>query len=78
MIKTEAETVELQNSFLPDLMAFGGYLAKRGYQLTPNYAEDTLALLADSYFDQPDVSLWNYQFILKTIMVKSSAEAQHF
>ena len=51
---------------------------KRGYQLMPNYAEETLALLAGSYFDQPDVSLWNYQLLLKPLMVKSPVEAQHF
>lgn len=44
----------------------------------PNYAEETLALLAYSYFDQPNVSLWNYQLLLKPLMVKSSVEAQHF
>lgn len=75
---TTAETIELKNSFLPDLLAFGDYLYKRGYQLMPNYAEETLALLAGSYFDQPDVSLWNYQLLLKPLMVKSPAEAQHF
>lgn len=77
-MKTTAETIELKNSFLPDLLAFGDYLLKRGYQLMPNYAEETLALLAGSYFDQPDVSLWNYQLLLKPLMVKSPAEAQHF
>lgn len=75
---TTAETIELKNSFLPDLLAFGDYLYKRGYQLMPNYAEETLALLAGSYFDRPDVSLWNYQLLLKPLMVKSPAEAQHF
>lgn len=77
-MKTTAETIELKNSFLPDLLALGDYLLKRGYQLMPNYADETLALLADSYFDQPDVSLWNYQLLLKPLMVKSPAEAQHF
>lgn len=75
---TTAETIELKNSFLPGLLAFGDYLYKRGYQLMPNYAEETLALLAASYFDQPDVSLWNYQLLLKPLMVKSPAEAEHF
>lgn len=77
-MKTTVETIELKNSFLSDLLAFGDYLLKRGYQLMPNYAEETLALLADSYFDQPDVSLWNYQLLLKPLMVKSPAEAQNF
>lgn len=77
-MKTTAETIELKNSFLPDLLAFGDYLLKRGYQLMPNYAEEALALLAAGYFDQPDVSLWNYQLLLKPLMVKSPAEAQHF
>lgn len=77
-MKTTAETIELKDCFLPDLLAFGEYLLKRGYQLMPNYAEETLALLAGSYFDQPDVSLWNYQLLLKPLMVKSPAEAQHF
>ncbi|MGM9905032.1 VWA domain-containing protein [Lactobacillus sp.] len=78
MMKTTAETIELKSSFLPDLLAFGDYLLKLGYQLMPNYAEEILALLADSFFDQPDVSLWNYQLLLKPLMVKSQAEAQHF
>ncbi|MGZ1152332.1 hypothetical protein ACXO28_07790 [Lactobacillus delbrueckii subsp. bulgaricus] len=78
MMKTTAETIELADCFLPDLLAFGDYLIKRGYQLMPNYAEETLALLAGSYFDQPDVSLWNYQLLLKPLMVKSPVEAQHF
>ena len=44
----------------------------------PNYAEETLALLAYSYFDQSNVSLWNYRLLLKPLMVKSPVEAQHF
>lgn len=77
-MKMTAETIELADCLLPDLLAFGDYLLKWGYQLMPNYAEETLALLAGSYFDQPNVSLWNYQLLLKPLMVKSPAEAQHF
>lgn len=77
-MKMTAETIELADCLLPDLLAFGDYLLKWGYQLMPNYAEETLALLAGRYFDQPNVSLWNYQLLLKPLMVKSPVEAQHF
>ncbi|MDF4029005.1 hypothetical protein [Lactobacillus delbrueckii] len=49
-MKMTAETIELADYLLPDLLAFGDYLLKWGYQLMPNYAEETLALLAGSYF----------------------------
>lgn len=49
-MKMTAETIELADGLLPDLLAFGDYLLKWGYQLMPNYAEETLALLVKEKF----------------------------